>query len=249
VEFQVASAGWDRVVFNGALSARCTEQSFARVLLRPTTYAYGTFVELWRQSGGEFNGKLRVETAAADAKPLLSYESLTLGEIVRLTNKFSSNLMARHLLLTVGKERFGDPATLEKGADTIAEWGRERGLDLQGIDIDNGSGLSRSTHISVLQLAKTLSAAFRSRFAPEFMASLPLAGLDGTLRSRMKSSPGGSVRLKTGHLDGVSGVAGYVTTAGGKTYVLASLVNNARADYGAAEPLHAALVAWMLNDL
>jgi serine-type D-Ala-D-Ala carboxypeptidase/endopeptidase (penicillin-binding protein 4) len=249
VDFQVASATWDRVVFNGALSARCTEQSFARVLLRPTTYAFGTFVELWRQSGGEFSGKLRVEATPADAKPLLTYESLTLGEIIRLTNKFSSNLMARHLLLTVGKERFGDPATLEKGADTIAEWGRERGLDLQGIDIDNGSGLSRSTHITVLQLAKALSAAYRSRFAPEFMASLPLAGLDGTLRSRMKSSPAGSVRLKTGHLDGVSGVAGYVTTAGGKTFVLASLVNNARADVGAAEPLHAALVAWMLENL
>jgi serine-type D-Ala-D-Ala carboxypeptidase/endopeptidase (penicillin-binding protein 4) len=249
VDFQVASTAWDRVVFNGALSARCTEQSFARVLLRPTTYAFGTFVELWRQSGGEFNGKLRVETAAAEARPLLSYDSLTLGEIIRLTNKFSSNLMARHLLLTVGKERFGEPATLQKGADTMAEWGRERGLDLQGIDIDNGSGLSRSTHISVLQLAKALSAAYRSRFAPEFMASLPLAGLDGTLRSRMKSSPAGSVRLKTGHLDGVSGVAGYVTTAAGKTYVLASLVNNARADYGAAEPLHAALVAWMLDSL
>jgi serine-type D-Ala-D-Ala carboxypeptidase/endopeptidase (penicillin-binding protein 4) len=249
VDFQVASATWDRVVFNGALSARCTEQSFARVLLRPTTYAFGTFVELWRQSGGEFNGKLRVEAAAADAKPLLTYESLTLGEIIRLTNKFSSNLMARHLLLTVGKERFGEPATLEKGADTMAEWGRERGLDLQGIDIDNGSGLSRSTHITVLQLAKALSAAYRSRFAPEFMASLPLAGLDGTLRSRMKSSPAGSVRLKTGHLDGVSGVAGYITTASGKTFVLASLVNNARADVGAAEPLHAALVAWMLENL
>jgi serine-type D-Ala-D-Ala carboxypeptidase/endopeptidase (penicillin-binding protein 4) len=249
VDFQVASATWDRVVFNGALSARCTEQSFARVLLRPTTYAFGTFVELWRQSGGEFSGKLRVEATAADAKPLLTYESLTLGEIIRLTNKFSSNLMARHLLLTVGKERFGEPATLEKGADTIAEWGRERGLDLQGIDIDNGSGLSRSTHVTVLQLAKALSAAYRSRFAPEFMASLPLAGLDGTLRSRMKSSPAGSVRLKTGHLDGVSGVAGYVTTANGKTFVLASLVNNARADVGAAEPLHAALVAWMLENL
>jgi D-alanyl-D-alanine carboxypeptidase/D-alanyl-D-alanine-endopeptidase (penicillin-binding protein 4) len=249
VDFQVASATWDRVVFNGALSARCTEQSFARVLLRPTTYAFGTFVELWRQSGGEFNGKLRVEAAAADAKPLLTYESLTLGEIIRLTNKFSSNLMARHLLLTVGKERFGEPATLEKGADTMAEWGRERGLDLQGIDIDNGSGLSRSTHITVLQLAKALSAAYRSRFAPEFMASLPLAGLDGTLRSRMKSSPAGSVRLKTGHLDGVSGVAGYITTESGKTFVLASLVNNARADVGAAEPLHAALVAWMLENL
>ena len=249
VDFQVASASWDRVVFNGALSARCTEQSFARVLLRPTTYAFGTFVELWRQSGGEFSGRLRIESTPADARPLLSYDSLTLGEIIRLTNKFSSNLMARHLLLTVGKERFGEPATLEKGADTLVEWGRERGLDLQGIDIDNGSGLSRSTHITVLQLAKALSAAYRSRFAPEFMASLPLAGLDGTLRSRLKSSPAGAVRLKTGHLDGVSGVAGYVTTAAGKTYVLASLVNNARADYGAAEPLHGALVAWVLDNL
>jgi D-alanyl-D-alanine carboxypeptidase/D-alanyl-D-alanine-endopeptidase (penicillin-binding protein 4) len=249
VDFQVASSGWDRVVFNGALSEHCSERSFARVLLTPPTYAFGTFVELWRQSGGEVTGKLRVEAAPPDAKPFLTYDSLSLGEIVRLTNKFSSNLMARHLLLTLGRERFGDPATLEKGVDTIAEWGRERGLDLQGMDVDNGSGLSRSTHISVLQMAKTLSAAYHSRFAPEFMASLPLAGLDGTLRSRMKGSPAGSVRLKTGHLDGVSGVAGYVTTTSGKTYVLVSLVNNVRADYGAAEPLHAELVTWMLGNL
>jgi D-alanyl-D-alanine carboxypeptidase/D-alanyl-D-alanine-endopeptidase (penicillin-binding protein 4) len=56
------------------------------------------------------------------------------------------------------------------------------------------------------------------------------------------------VRLKTGHLDGVSGVAGYVTTPGGKTYVLVSLVNHLRADYGAAEPVHAALVEWILQN-
>jgi len=72
------------------------------------------------------------------------------------------------------------------------------------LDIDNGSGLSRSTHISVLQMAKILSAAWRSRFAPEYLASFPLAGMDGTLRSRMKSSPAGAVRLKTGHLDSVA---------------------------------------------
>jgi D-alanyl-D-alanine carboxypeptidase/D-alanyl-D-alanine-endopeptidase (penicillin-binding protein 4) len=57
------------------------------------------------------------------------------------------------------------------------------------------------------------------------------------------------VRLKTGHLDGVSGVAGYVTTPAGKPYVLVSLVNNPRADFGAAEPVHAALVAWMQANL
>ena len=168
---------------------------------------------------------------------------------MRLTNKHSNNLMARHLLLTLGRERFGDPGTVEKGVTAIAAWSRDRGFDLNGVDIDNGSGLSRSTHITVLQMAKILSAACHSRFAPEYLASFPLGGMDGTLRSRMKAVPAGSVRLKTGHLDGVSGVAGFVTTAAGKTYVLVSLVNNARADFGAAEPLHAALAAWILGNL
>src|SRR5258707_5364797 len=144
--------------------------------------------------------------------------------------------MARHLLRPLGEERLGAPATLEKGAATIAEWSRERGLDLQGMDIDNGSGLSRITHISVLQLAHTLSAAYHSRYAPEFLASLPLAGVDGTLRSRMKTTPAGGVRLKTGHIDGVSGVAGYVTANGGENQVPGSLVHHNPAGGGPRGP-------------
>jgi serine-type D-Ala-D-Ala carboxypeptidase/endopeptidase (penicillin-binding protein 4) len=249
VDFNVDSPQWDRVIFSGALSPRCAQRSFARVLLQPTTYAFGTFVRLWRESGGEFKGKLRTESVPADAKPLYTFDSLSLAEIVRLTNKHSSNLMARHLLLTLGRERYGDPATLEKGVSALADWSRESGFDLSGVDIDNGSGLSRSTRITVLQMAKILSAAYHSRFAPEYLASFPLAGMDGTLRSRMKNSPAGAIRLKTGHLDAVSGVAGFVTAASGKTYVLVSLVNNVRADFGAAEPLHAALAAWILDNL
>jgi serine-type D-Ala-D-Ala carboxypeptidase/endopeptidase (penicillin-binding protein 4) len=249
VDFQIASPQWDRVVFSGTLSPLCAQQTFARVLLQPATYAFGTFVELWRQSGGTFEGKLRIDSTPADAKLLYTFDSLSLAEVVRLTNKHSNNLMARHLLLTLGKERFGGPATLEKGAAALADWSHERGFDFSGVDIDNGSGLSRSTHITVLQMAKILCAAYHSAFAPEYLASFPLAGMDGTLRSRMKNSPAGAVRLKTGHLDGVSGVAGFVTASAGKTYVLVSLVNNPRADFGAAEPVHAALAAWILNNL
>jgi len=249
VEFEVASEQWDRVVFSGALSPQCAERSLTRVLLRAPTYAFGTFVELWQELGGEFRGKLRIEPAAADARPFVTFDSLSLGEIVRLTNKFSNNLMARHLLLALGEARYGTPATLDKGAAAIAEWGRGRGFDLQDIDIDNGSGLSRSTHVTALQMAGVLRAAYHSRYAPEFMASLPLAGIDGTLRSRMRQTPAGSVRLKTGHLDGVSGIAGYVTTASGKTFVLVSYVNHLRANEGAGEPVHAALVEWMQENL
>ena len=174
VDFQVTSDQWDHVVFSGALSPTCDERSFARVLLRPADYAYGTFVSLWRELGGEFDGKLRVAPTPAGTEPYLTFDSLTLGEIVRLTNKFSSNLMARHLLLTMGEDRFGLPATLDKGAAAIAEWSQAHGLALQDMNIDNGSGLSRSTHITVSQMARVLSAAYHSRFAPEFMASLPL---------------------------------------------------------------------------
>jgi serine-type D-Ala-D-Ala carboxypeptidase/endopeptidase (penicillin-binding protein 4) len=249
VDFEVPAEAWDRVVFSGALSRDCAERGITRVLLKAPTYAFGTFVQLWRESGGIFEGKLRIEPAAPDAQPFLSFDSLTLGEIVRLTNKFSNNLMARHLLLTLGAERYGPPATLQKGADAIADWARARGLALPGLEIDDGSGLSRATRISALEMASILKTAFHSRYAPEFLASLPLAGIDGTLRSRMQDAAAGSVRLKTGHIDGVSGVAGYVAGAGGRTYVLVSLVNDARCDYGAAEPVHAALVDWIQQAL
>ena len=96
-------------------------------------------------------------------------------------------------------------------------------------------------------MANVLRAAYRSPYAPEFLASLPLAGSDGTLRARMKTTPAGAVRLKTGHIDEVSGVAGYVTTPAGKTYVLVSLINDPRVDTGAGEPVHAALVKWILD--
>ena len=112
MDFEVASAGWDRVVFSGALSPNCAPRSFTRVLLRPADYAFGTFVTLWRELGGEFDGRLRIESTPTDAQAYVNFDSLSLGEVVRLTNKYSSNLMARHLLLTLGEDRFGLPYVL-----------------------------------------------------------------------------------------------------------------------------------------
>jgi serine-type D-Ala-D-Ala carboxypeptidase/endopeptidase (penicillin-binding protein 4) len=244
VAFEVPSVEWDRVEFTGFLSPQCDARSITRVLLSAPSYAFGTFVQLWRESGGTFDGKWRVAAAPVTATPFLSFDSLTLAEVVRLTNKFSNNLMARHLLLTLGAERFGAPATLDKGVRAMSAWAQERGLPLSEMQIDNGSGLSRTTRISVLEMAAVLRAAYHSRYAPEFIASLPLAGIDGTLRSRMRSSQPGTARLKTGHLDGVSGIAGYVTGASGKVYVVVSLVNDSRAGAGVGDSVHNALVGW-----
>ncbi len=244
VAFEVPSVDWDRVEFTGSLSPQCDARSITRVLLSAPSYAFGTFAQLWRESGGTFEGKWRVAAAPATATPFLSFDSLTLAEVVRLTNKFSNNLMARHLLLTLGAEKFGSPATPDKGVRAMSAWAQERGLPLSDMEIDNGSGLSRTTRISVLEMAAVLRAAYHSRYAPEFIASLPLAGIDGTLRSRMRSSQPGTARLKTGHLDGVSGIAGYVTGASGKVYVVVSLVNDARVGAGVGDSVHNALVGW-----
>lgn len=249
VSFEVPSAEWDRVVFSGLLSPQCAARSITRVLLSAPTYAFGTFVQLWRESGGTFDGTWRVAAAPPTATPFVSFDSVTLAEAVRLTNKFSNNLMARQLLLTLGAERFGAPATLDKGIRAISAWSAERGLALSDMVIDNGSGLSRTTRISALELAAVLRSAYHSRYAPEFVASLPLAGVDGTLRSRPPGAEPGSVRLKTGHLDGVSGIAGYVTGASGKVYVVVSLVNDARAGAGTGDSVHEALVSWAQDAL
>lgn len=247
VDVEIPGSARDHIVFSGALASQCAPREFARALLRPAEYAYGTFVSFWRQQGGEFGGHLRIGAAPADARPLLNYDSLSLGELIRLTNKFSNNVMARDLFLTLGMQRFGGPATLEKSRSAIAEWSQARALAMEQATIDNGSGLSREERISAAALGRVLNAAYHSRFQPEFLASLPLAGIDGTLRSRMQDSPPGAVRLKTGHIASVSAVAGYVTAADGHTFVVVSLANDARADFGGADALHASLVRWVLG--
>lgn len=247
VDFAVPEKARDHVVFGGALAAQCAPREFTRALLDPAQYAYGTFVAFWRELGGEFSGRLRQAPAPSAATQLLSFDSLSLGELIRLTNKYSNNVMARALYLALGTERFGEPATLEKSQAAMTTWGDARGLDLSGVTIGNGSGLSREARITAATLAAVLRTGYQSRYQPEFMASLPLAGVDGTMRSRMAGVPAGAVRLKSGHLAGVSAIAGYVTAADGHAYILVSIVNDARADYGGADPLHAAQVRSVLT--
>ena len=246
LDFEVDDTRRDHVVLSGTLSARCPPREMIRALMRAPNFAYGTFVELWRELGGRITGGMRIGATPADARTLLDFDSLTLAEIVRLTNKYSNNLMARDLLLTLGEQRFGAPATIAKGIEAIDAWGQARGLALADTVLDNGSGLSRTARISASTMTAVLRAAYHSRYAPEFLVSLPLAGIDGTLRTRMQEAPAGAVRMKTGTLDGVSAVAGYVTTTRGHTYVLVSFVNAPGADAGAGEVVHQALVDWIL---
>ena len=248
VSYAIEPARPDRVVATGRLSASCGPQSQRLAIMDPAQYAYGTFVTLWRQQGGQFRGgMLRAPTPPA-ARLLLTHESEPLSEIVRVTNKYSSNMMARSLLLALAAEMHGTPATPEAGQETIVDWLKTRGLVLPDLVIGNGSGLSRDARISADSMAKLLIGARQSRFAPEFLTSLSLGGLDGTLEKRFQNVDDPSrVRMKTGTLKDVSCLAGYVTGKTGKVYAVVVFVNHPGAQNGLGEMIQSTVVDWALK--
>lgn len=238
----------NKVIVSGTFSTRCPRQAVRRVIMTPADFAYGTFRTLWQQLGGEIKGGLLRAPTPKSATLLLTQDSPSMSEVVRVTNKYSSNVMARTLVLTLAAERTGIPATTAAGEAVIAGWLKSRDLEFPELVIGNGSGLSRQARISGDSMARVLQSAWKSRYAPEFLSSLALAGLDGTLRERFERLDDPSrVRMKTGQLEGVSAIAGYVTGDSGKTYVVVVFVNHTGAQLGKGEAIYGAVIDWALR--
>jgi len=173
----------------------------------------------------------------ADAKLLYTHESLTLSEVIRLVNKFSSNVMARHLLLTLAAEKAGRPATAAAGERVIAEFLASRGIVIPDLVIENGAGCPATSASTAQGLADVLREAWLSPFMPEFAASLPLSAIDGTLRRRFRSPDmEGRLRMKTGSLQDVSGARWLRERGVRRSYVTVIMLNHPGADSGAARP-------------
>ena len=169
------------------------------------------------------------------------------GEVLRLTNKQSDNPNARLLYLSLGLAAMADEpstSTRELAARAVRAWLAEHQIPSAGLVQDNGSGLSRSERISPRQLAMMLQAAYAGRWAPELLMSLPVAGVDGSMRKRLKTSPAaGWARLKTGSINGVVALAGYVPDPQGRWWALAAMLNHEQA--AAGRPALDALVDWV----
>lgn len=237
----------DTAVLDGRFPVACREYELSRTVLRPESYAWGLFDLQWRQQGGELKGGWRVGVLPTDiGAPFHVHRSRPLGDIIRSVNKSSNNVMTRHLELALGSERYGSPATPAKGQRAILEVLRERGIDTRGLVIANSAGLSREGRVTARQLAAILSAAWNSPYMPEYASSLAIAGLDGTMRNRFRNSPAtGRMHIKTGRLDDVSAVAGYVTAASGQRFLAVVLVNAPEAHRGPGEELQDALLQWV----
>lgn len=202
------------------------------------------FRRLWTEMGGTLGGQVRDGLLPADARLVAEWQSAPLTQVITDINKFSNNVMARQLLLTMASEASPAPANPEGGAAAVRGWLMGKGIDAPDLVLDNGSGLSRSERISAITMGRVLLAGYNSPTMPEFIASLPLVANDGTMRKRLRDKPvAGRAHIKTGSLDGVRAIAGYVMAASGKWYAVVCIVNHPNAG-AAREPLDL-LVHWI----
>ncbi|MFL6646669.1 MAG: D-alanyl-D-alanine carboxypeptidase/D-alanyl-D-alanine-endopeptidase [Sulfurifustaceae bacterium] len=244
---RVRNGSQPRVVFDGSYVADCGEAELYRVLTETGPYLYGVFQALWQEQGGRLRGNWREAKTPPDASLLYTFRSAPLADVIRLINKFSNNVMTRQLLLTLGAERYGAPATTDNGNRAVRDWLQRRGLDFPELVLDNGAGLSRVARISARSLARLLLAALQSPYMPEFMSAFPVSGQDGTLAHRFAGALAGRMHLKTGSLNGVRSLAGYVLDAKGQWVAVAYLYNGPRAESAAAEAVPAALLEWIYS--
>lgn len=235
-----------RLAFNGSFAQSCGERARHFSVLSHQQYTLGLFTRLWRELGGSFAGGVREGETPPDARLLASTQSQTLSEIVRDINKFSNNVMARQLFLTLGAAGAGAPATPEKSSAVIKQWMSSKGVSVPELALENGSGLSRMERISARNLGLLLINAFRSPVMPELMASLPLTAVDGTMRKRLANAEvAGQAHIKTGSLSGVRAIAGYVLDAQGRRVAVVFIANHANAHN--AQPVQDALLKWVYS--
>ncbi|MGA8260797.1 MAG: D-alanyl-D-alanine carboxypeptidase/D-alanyl-D-alanine-endopeptidase [Arenicellales bacterium] len=215
------------VDFDGVLSTRCPPVIMTRAVIPSDRYLAYVLPGLWRSAGGTLAGTVTKGSVPDDAEKIYTHSSRTLAEVVRATDKFSNNLMARNLLLTLGTLYKDSDVTVGDGVKALDDWLLSRGIDVPGLKVVNGAGLSRDARISARGLANVLRAGFHSRFAPEFLSAFPIAGEDWALEDRdFDESIPEMVRMKTGLLDDVRGMGGYITSRSGKTYITVLLVNH-----------------------
>jgi D-alanyl-D-alanine carboxypeptidase/D-alanyl-D-alanine-endopeptidase (penicillin-binding protein 4) len=245
VEVEPRADGSGEVVrVRGSMQTSDESRTYWRSVVYPEEYAAQLLRLQLHAQGIIVRGGTQLGTAPSEAQELLRFRGETLGRIVWKLNKFSNNFIAEHLTKTLGAARYGTPGTWAKGRRALAESLESLGGLGPGETIVEGSGLSPRNRLSPASLVKVArAAALRFEWGPEFLASLPLGGLDGTLEDRMEE-PAWPIRAKTGHLSGVAALCGIVPDATGRLLVFAILVNGAR---GSVEDVDASLDSFVIG--
>lgn len=180
------------------------------------------------QNGVDVSGNVSSGIVPSEAQMISNHLSPPLTDIIKLMNKPSDNWIAEFLFKTIGAKIKGEPGTWRKGRDSVTEFLGEIMDEPPAHRFVDGSGLSRYTLLNTELLTNLLVYMYHNfELMPEFTASLPIAGVDGTLRNRMHGMYAEKVlRAKTGTLSGVSALAGYTNTADGEVFAFGILISH-----------------------
>ena len=230
-----------QLTFSGAYSRACGEKTFAVSLGDASELVADLFTTLWPAEGGIFNGNWHTGMMPDNAHSILFYDSPPLALAVYNLNKYSNNVMARDLFLSLSQTT---PATTETAAVAVRNWLAQQNLFFPELVIDNGAGLSRIARISPDSMSRLLRSAYRSPVFPELAAALPIVAVDGTMKKRDRNcAVAAHAHIKTGTLDNIKTMAGYVTMRNGHTAVIVFFIDDPHAAAGAAA--QDALLEWV----
>ena len=247
-ELRPTAGGGIQVVLRGRFPRQCSAQAWVNVMDR-TEYVGRLVRAAWRQLGGSFApgaGRAREAVAPPGATLVAQHHGALLSETVVAVNKPSDNVVARALYLTLGSLSPGPGDSAARSEREVRRWLARHRIPADGLVLDNGSGLSRTERMRPAQMVRVLDAGLRSPWASEFVASLPVAGRDGTMKRRLLDGPAaGNARIKTGSLRDVVSVAGYVTDAAGRDCIVVAFVQHERAKGAVVRPILDGLIEWV----
>ena len=218
------------VTVSGQLADGCNSQTYLS-LLDHATYTAGAVRAIWKELGGSIQGQDRQASVPKNAKLLARAFSPDLAEIIRDINKYSNNTMAQQLFLSLGaqfrNDADGDDA--KAAQRVVRQWLAKKGITAPHLIMENGSGLSRAERVSAREMAQMLQAAWKSPYAAEFISSMPIAGKDGTMRKRLKTTAmNGQAHIKTGTLNTVRAISGFSRDSNGNTWAVVAILNDPR---------------------
>ncbi|KHK49272.1 D-alanyl-D-alanine carboxypeptidase [Ralstonia sp. A12] len=232
--------------FDGRYAAACGERVYNIAALTHADFIWGGFLALWQQAGGttRFTPGLREGKVPRQAVLLATHYGPTLAEVVHDIDKYSNNVMARQLFLTIGAEIGRKPASVPQSTEVINRWLAKQNLTMPELVLENGSGLSRTERISARNMGRLLQQADANPNGGILRDALPVVGVDGTMRNRLtRAGVAGNAEIKTGTLNDVRAIAGYVEGENGERFVVVSMINHPNASGGQAA--HDALLQWI----
>lgn len=272
---QINETNW-RANFVGKFGSGCPDTVWNIVAIAPNDFLAQGIMAAWEEAGGEWKQepKLSEGKVPSNAKLLVSHQGIVLADAIKDINKFSNNVMARQVFLTLALEKAGKPASTKVAELVVKDWLKGIGINAPELVMENGSGLSNIERISAKNLSALLSYAVKSRNHETFINSLPIAGVDGTMKRRLidklknlfakdaeaakpeafmpdtslpelLQKPGAFI--KTGTLASVRAISGYVVSKSGQVYAVTSFINHANAGKG-GHAIHDSLLSWLLED-